>query len=102
MWISHAFGIWEKHRLRTLLMASQPWILNSIPDITVSDQTTEERGTEPSCFHLQLLLFPGVTYFISLVTPPSTDNPLMSVRRPGIVLDSGLMGADLRGEKELT
>ena len=31
-------------------------------------------------------------YFISLVIFPSTDSPLMSVHRPGIVLDSGRTG----------
>ena len=60
--------------------------------ITVSvprGQTTEERRTAPPCFSLQLLSLPGVMYFISLVIFPSADNPLMSVRRPGIALDNG-------------
>jgi len=73
-------------------MASQPYILNPIPEIAVSvpgDQKTEEWGTVPSCFHLQLLSFPGVMYFISLVILPNSDNPLRTVRRPGIELDSG-------------
>ena len=64
-------------------------------------QTTEELGMAPPCFALQLLYLPGAMYFISLVRFPSTDNPLMSVRRPGIMLDSGrtkLSGTDSAGE----
>ena len=72
--------------------------------ITVSvprGQTTKEQGVAPPCFSLQLLSLPGVMYFISLVIFPSTDNPLMSVRRPGIALDNGrtkLSGTNSAGE----
>ena len=61
-------------------------------EITVSDsrgQKTEELGETPSCFSLQALFAPGVMYFISLVRFPIIENPLMSVRCPGIVLGSG-------------
>ena len=76
-----------------------------MPEIAVSvprDQTAEEWGTAPSCFHIQLLSFPGVMYFISLAILPSADNSLMSVRRPGIVLDSESTELVPRGEKKLT
>ena len=86
---SRAQDLGGNRRPRTLLVASQPYILNSMPEISVSDQTAEEWGAAPSCFHLQPLFVPGVMYFISLVRFPSTDNPLMSVRGPGTVLDSG-------------
>jgi hypothetical protein len=44
---------------RTLLMASQPCILYSMPEITVSDargRAAGEWGTVPWCFSLQLLI----------------------------------------------
>ena len=75
-----------------------------MPAITVNvprGRITEELGTAPPCFTLQLLYLPGAMYFISLVVFPSTDNPLMSVRRPGIMLDSGrtkLSGTSSVGE----
>ena len=63
-----------------------------MPEIAVSvprGRTTEDWGTGPLCFSFQFLSLPGVMYFISLVIFPGTENGLMSVRRPGIVLDSG-------------
>jgi len=62
-----------------------------MPEITVNishSLKTEEWETTPLCFSLQLLSIPGVIYIISLVRFPSTENPLMSVRRPGIALDN--------------
>jgi len=72
-------------------MASQPYILYSMPEITVSISRAgkQDWGTTPECFDLQSLSAPGVMYFISLVRFPRVDNPSMSVRRPGTELDEG-------------